>query len=56
MSPRSQRILFYLTLAIVCYGIALSVGRGMAFGVFLVAGAVGELAFWKELIFPRRSG
>lgn len=55
MARRTTRILFYLALALVCYGIAFAVGGGVAFAVFLVVGAVGELAMWKELLFPKRS-
>ena len=51
MSTRAKRVLFYLTLALVCYGIAFAAGGRIAFGVFVVAGAVGELMFWKELLF-----
>lgn len=51
MSPRFRRILFYMTLAMLCYGVAFRAGEGVAFGVFLVAGIVGELFFWKEIAF-----
>ena len=51
MSRRVKRVLFYLTLAAVCYAIAFTVGGRVAFGVFLFAGAVGELCMWKELLF-----
>ena len=54
MARRAARILFYLVLALICYGIAAVAGGGIAFAIFLVAGAVGELAMWRELLFPAR--
>ena len=54
MNTQAKRVLFYLTLALVCYAIAVTAGGGVAFGVFMVAGGVGELLFWKELIWPSR--
>ena len=55
MATRSKRILFYMALAIVCYG-TFSLGGGQAaFVVFLVAGAVGELLFWREVFLAARS-
>lgn len=45
----TQRILFYLILALVCYGIAFTSTYRVAIAVFLVAGIVGELLLWREV-------
>ena len=50
---RLGRLLFYALLAAVCYAIAMTAGGRVTVIVFLIAGAVGELAFWKELLFPK---
>ena len=55
MRVRTKRILFYLVLALVCYAIGFAGGGRAAFMVFLIAGMIGELLFWKELIWPSRS-
>ena len=55
MATRATRLLFYLALAIICYLSALRFGTGAGFLVFLIAGGVGELLFWKELLWPSPS-
>ena len=50
---RLGRLLFYALLAAICYGLAMTVGGRVAVIVFFVAGGLGELAFWKELLFPK---
>lgn len=51
MTRRTKRISFYLTLALVCYGLAVIVGKDIAIGVLIGVGAIGELLFWKALIW-----
>lgn len=51
MTPRKKRIGFYLALAITCYSVAIALDKNAAAGVFLCGGILGELFFWKAVIW-----
>ena len=55
MLDRLPKVLMFLLLALVCYGIAMKAGSGVAFAVFLIAGGLLELGFWLELFGVRKT-
>lgn len=55
MSNAPKRILVYLVLACVCYGLAVALGDGgLAFALFLSGGLIAELVFWRHLYLRLR--